>query len=520
MLKFNFVKRLSHLTRISLLLAVFFALDKGLGIFRQVYIARQFVIPEQDAFNVANNLPDLLYALISGGALSLALIPVLSSTLTKEGRSAAWGIFSRIANLAFLVTGGLSLIIAFLAQYIVGWKFGIAPGFSVAQQHLVINLMRLDLIGTLIFSISGLIMSGLQANQHFLLPAIAPIMYNLGQIFGAVILAPGQSVHIGPLHLPAFGMGVYGLTYGVILGAMLHLLIQVPGLIRFQFQWTPRIDLRNTQVIASLRLLGPRIATMFFIQYIFLARDNIASYAGAGAISALTYGWMIMQVPETLIGTAIGTALLPTLSEEAARGELSAFQQTAQRAIQVILALTLPVAAILALGLQPLLELAFGAKFQGAQMAVLVGVTQANLAGIVAHSLIEVGSRSFYALKDAKTPLIISGLNALVFTVAAIGLMGPLGAPGVALANTISYTMEAFLLLYLLGRRLPLRFNFEATLLRAVAASLLGGAFAWVFSSGWLIHTHVSVLSVVGMGFAAVVSLPLVWKEVRLLVRL
>lgn len=514
------MNRLSRLTRISLLLTVFFGLDKAMGIFRQVFIARQFVIPDQDAFNVANNVPDLIYALISGGALALALIPILSSINTKEGRVASWGIFSRIANLAFLVTGGLSLIIAFLAQYIVGWKFGIAPGLAPDQQRLVVELMRLDLVATLIFSISGLSMAGLQANQHFFLPALAPLLYNFGQIFGAVILAPQQAIKLGPIHLPAFGMGVYGLVYGVIMGAALHLLIQVPGLIKYQFHWTPRIDLKNPQVVAALRLLGPRIVTMFFIQYIFLARDNLASYAGAGAISALTYGWMIMQVPETLIGTAIGTAILPTLAEQAARGEWEIFQQTFQRSIQVLLALTIPVAAILALGLQPILQLAFGVKFQGDQMAVLMGVTQANLAGIIAHSLIEVASRSFYARKDAVTPMIISGINAVVFTLVAVLLLRPAGAPGIALANTLSYSMEALILLFLLDRRLPSRLNYKSTLFRAGAAAVLSGGLVYLVVSVIPIHINASFLAVGGMGLASIVALPFIWKETRLLIRL
>jgi putative peptidoglycan lipid II flippase len=514
------MKRLSHLTRISLLLSVFFALDKGMAIFRQVFIARQFMIPDQDVFNVANNMPDLIYALISGGALALALIPILSSTLAKDGRAAAWDIFSRVANLAFLVTGGLSLIIAVLAPYIVGWKFGIAPGLSLTQQRLVVELMRLDLVATLIFSISGLIMAGLQANQHFLYPAMAPLLYNLGQIFGAVVLAPDHSIRLGPIQMPALGLGVHGLVYGVILGAMLHLLIQVPGLIKFQFHWTMQINLKNPKVIEALRLLGPRVATMFFIQFIFLARDNLASYAGAGAISALTYGWMIMQVPETLIGTAIGTALLPTLAEQAARGDWATFQQTVQRAIQVLLALTVPIAAILAFGLQPLMALAFGAKFQGDQMAVLMGVTQANLAGIIAHSLIEVAARSFYACKDARTPMLISGLNALIFTVIAVISLRPLGAPGIALANTLSYSIEAILLLYLLGRRLPARLIFENTLFRAVVAGLLGGGLVWFIQSGLPIHGHTTVLAIAGMAIGTAAALPFIWKEARLLIRL
>jgi putative peptidoglycan lipid II flippase len=121
-----------------------------------VIIARQFGLSaELDSFNVANNLPDMLFALISGGALAMAFIPVLSEVLTQDGRKQAWDLFSRIANLAFIVTAGFCSVIALLASPIVRWELGIAPGFERSQQELVVSLMRLNLIATLIFSISG-----------------------------------------------------------------------------------------------------------------------------------------------------------------------------------------------------------------------------------------------------------------------------------------------------------------------------------------------------------------------------
>ena len=175
--------------------------------------------------------------------------------------------------------------------------------------------MRLNLIATLIFSISGLVMAGLQANQHFLFPAMAPLFYNIGQIIGVTILSPSEGYSLGPVTLPAMGLGVQGLVYGVLLGASFHLLIQIPGLIKHKFHWIPSLDFRNTEVMKVLRLMGPRFFTILLIQLIFFIRDNLASRLAEGSVTSLTYGWMIQQVPETLIGTAIGTALLPTLAE-------------------------------------------------------------------------------------------------------------------------------------------------------------------------------------------------------------
>lgn len=258
------MKKLTFVSRTSLLLAGFFLIDKILAFGRSLIIARRFSLSaELDAFNVANNLPDLLFALISGGAFAMAFIPVLTEHITQKGREDAWALFSRIANLAFIATLSLAIVIAFFADQIVRSEIGIAPGFGPAQQELVAQLMRLNLVATIIFSVSGLVMAGLQANQHFLLPAMAPIMYNLGQIFGVFVLVPI--------------FGVYGLVYGVIIGALFHLGIQVPGLIKYKFHWTPDLTIKDEGVREVLRVVGPRLLTMFFIQLTFIARDNFAS---------------------------------------------------------------------------------------------------------------------------------------------------------------------------------------------------------------------------------------------------
>ena len=511
------MKKISHLARISLLLAVFFGLDKGLAIIRQVIIARQFGLSaELDAFNAANNLPDMLFALISGGALAIAFIPVLSEYLTKQGRPAAWELFSRIANLALLVTAGFSVVIAVLAEPLVRWQLGIAPGFSLAQQQLVAELMRLNLIATLIFSISGLVMAGLQANQHFLLPAIAPLLYNLGQIFGAVVLAPDQGIRLGAITLPAFGLGIHGLVYGVILGAILHLGIQIPGLIRYQFRWRPSLGLNTPGVGQVLRLLGPRLLTMLFIQIIFVARDNLASRLPSGAVTALTYGWVIMQVPETLVGTAVGTALLPTLSELATMGKWAEFRATIQKAFQVLLAITIPIAVLLSMAIRPLIGVAFGLDPEGTQL--VTQVTQIYLFGIIAHSLIEVASRSFYAQQEARLPLLASALNAVAYILLAVLLLNPMGASGIALANTLSFTGELLLLVFLLERRMRGHFQVGGTLLRTVIGSLVaGGVF---YGLAFFLPVADVYLAVAGLAVGAAIILPFIWKEMRLLFQL
>jgi putative peptidoglycan lipid II flippase len=511
---------MSKVSKATIILVIFFGLDKVLALLRQVMIARTFQLSSAlDAFNVANNIPDLLFALISGGSLAMALIPVLSGKIATEGRPSAWNLFSRIANLAFLVTAVLAVGIAILSGPIVRSEFGVAPGFGPEQQQLVINLMRLNLIATLIFSISGLVIAGLQSNQHFLLPAMAPLMYNVGQIFGATILAPAKGYVIAGFTLPAFGMGVYGLVTGVIIGAVLHLGIQIPGLIRYKFHWTPVIEVKSPEVVEVLKIIGPRLLTMFFIQLIFVARDNMASRLAEGAVSALTYGWMIMQVPETLIGTVVATALLPTLSEFAATGNWDGFRDTFNRAARALVALTIPVAVILAVGLRPLIVLAF--HFDAAATDLLMRVSWGYLAGLAGWSLVELGTRAFYAQKNAVTPLFTALINAGLFIGLALLLMPTMGAAGLSLADALAFTCQAVILFALITRVKNTRLEFRTTIGRSVlaagSAAAAGLLVQWI---GGLAGLNNLVITSLVFSISLIVVLPFIWQEVKTLVRL
>ncbi len=499
------MKKLSFLTRTSLLLGFFFTLDKVLAFARSIIIARTFRLSfELDAFNVANNLPDLLFALISGGALAMAFIPVLSSTLTINGRQAAWHLFSRVANLAFIVTASAAVIIAIFSEQIVKAQIGIAPGFDSQKQSLIADLMRLNLIATLIFSISGLVMASLQANQHFLFPALAPILYNVGQIFGALVLAPR--------------FGVHGLVYGVIIGSVLHLAIQIPALIKYQFRWTPSLKI-DPAVIEALKVVGPRLLTMFLIQLMFIARDNFASrLSQVGAISSLTYGWMIMQVPETLLGTAIATALLPTLSELAARGDWAGFRLTIEKALQVLIALTLPAAAIISAGIHPIVRAAFG--FDEAGTNLLTWTTRVYMLTLCGYAIQEIAARSFYARKEAWYPFFGVAIRMAIYipiALTALTVFHSIGAPAIAFAE-LSLTVEAALLFFWLSRKMHEPLKIDGAMLKGLAAALFGGGTAYVLAT--MLPGSAVLTAIIGMFLGTVIALAIVRHEVRLLFNL
>ena len=472
---------MKQIARSTLIIAVFFGLEKVLGFVRNVLIARTFQLsPELDAFNAANNVPDLVFALISGGALAMAFIPVLSDYRNSKPKSEMWGLFSQIANGVFLVTALASILIAIFAQQLVSWEIGIAPGFSIEQKSLVAELMRLNLFATVLFSLGGLAIAGLQAQQHFLVPALAPSMYDIGSLFGILILAPEKGYQLGPITLPAYNMGIYGLVYGVIIGAGLFLLIQLPILIKFGFRWKPRLNIKDPGVIRVVRLMGPRVLTVFFIQLVFIFQDNLASRLHTGAVTALVYGWLFMQLPESLIGTALGTALLPTLSEQVTQQDTEAFSSTLEKTIRVITGLTIPIAAILAVNIKPFINIL---GFDKIGTELVLRTTWAFLAGLLGHSLLEIAARSFYARQDAKTPLAASGLTLVGFVVLAVPLSKALGAPGIGLANSLAYTGEAILLFFILSKTIPFFPRLKGTFLRTAGASITGVGFSLLLQS-------------------------------------
>ena len=497
--------KLSFLARTSALIAFFFFIDKILAFVRVGIISRIYTdeVGLLDVFNSANNVPDVLFALISGGALGMAFIPLMSEYLATKGRSAAWDLFSRVANFAFLLTASVALIVFIMAEPIVNNI--IVPGFTLEQRVLVADLMRLNLVSTMIFSISGLVMASLQANQHFLLPAMAPTMYNLGQIFGALVFVPR--------------FGIHGLVYGVILGAALHLVIQIPALFKYGFKWTPVIDVHNTGLIEALKLLAPRLLTMGGIQAIVIVRDYFASLLHQdGAVTSLAYGWMIMQVPETLLGTAIATAMLPTLAELASREDWSEFRSTIERALRILIALTIPVAAVLAAGINPLVRAAFG--FDAETSTLITWTTRAYLITLTGFSIQEIAARSFYARKEPLYPLYAVILRLAVFIaigMAGITLFRDIGAPVIAFAE-IALLIESIILFRWLSNKMHEPINVWSAVGKGLVAALVGGAAAYTLAV--IVPGSPVLTALLGMVIGGLICLPLIWSEIKLFLKL
>ncbi len=503
--------KLSFLTRTSLLLGLFFAADKVLAFGKTLLFNKIVGLEGMGVFGAANNIPDYLSALLSGGALGIAFIPVLRETIDRDGAGPAWALFSKVINLAFVITGAASAVIILLSKPFV--QYIIAPGFPADQQALTASLMRLDLVAILIFSISGLVTSGLHANQHFVLPAIAPLLYNLGQIFGVTILSPATGLHAGPFQLPAFGLGLYGIVYGVILGALLHLLIQIPGLLRYQFHWEPGFALRSPGVQRVLILLAPRVLTMACIQAYFVARDSFSSHFGTVGVGALNLGWTFEQVPETIIGTAMAVAILPSLAEFIDRGKIVDFTKTVNNALRIMLAFSLPAAVILGVSIPPLAKGFFG--YDAARMALLTACSWMFLAGLVGDTWLEVAVRSYYANLNTRTPFVAALAQVLAFVVLSFLLTPLIGLPGVALAAALTFTTQAVVLLLLLNRNYTGLMRVGGTAFRACLAAIAAGALTILLQAIIPLPSVPSALVALVMG--AAVAVPFILREIRLL---
>ena len=263
-----------------------FVASKAIGVVRQAVIARAFGASDQlDAYYAAFKLPDLLLALIAGGAIATTFIPVFSEHLTKGDTDRAWRLASAVLNVLLGAMGLVALVVAFLAPWLV--RQVIAPGFEPRLQALTTELLRIVLVSAVLFAASSLVMSVLQAHGHFLLPALADFFYDVGIIGGAVFFVPR--------------MGIHGLALGVVVGALFHLLIQVPGLIRFRARYVPTLRTGDQSLRQLGRLMVPRILVLGMFQMVFLFTTSLASALEEGSITAINMGWIMMQMPEVVL---------------------------------------------------------------------------------------------------------------------------------------------------------------------------------------------------------------------------
>jgi putative peptidoglycan lipid II flippase len=480
-----------------------FVLSNLVGLVRQILISNAFGTDQAiDAFYAASTYPDLIFSLVAGGALSSAFIPTLTGFLAKDHRASAWKLASSIVNIVLATLSLLSVLSAILAPQII--RFILAPDFSADQQALAASLLRILLIAPAIFGVSGLLMGILNSHQKFLLPALAPSMYWLGMILGLLFLVPS--------------MGIFGLAWGAVLGAALHLLVQLPGLFRLPARtYLPTFGLDDAAVREVGRLMGPRLLGVAVVQLNFVVNTVIASGLSEGSLSAIKYAFQIMTMPQVAIAQAIAIAALPTFSAQAARGEHGEMRASLAATLRGVVLLSLPAT----LGLILLRDSVIAALFQRGEFDVRSTemVAWALLwytAGLVGHSIVEILSRAFYALHDTKTPVLVGtvamGLN-VVFSFLFAWIFEKVGwmpHGGLALANSLATALEGAALFLFMRKRLGglegphLLRGFGAAALSTLGMSLgLWGWLKWTEGQSiWLIAAGGVVLGgfIYGLG--------------------
>ncbi len=447
-----------------------FLVSRLLGLLRDVVIGAQFgTSGNYDAYVAAFRIPDIIYTLIAGGILVSAFVPTFTDYLAKEDRSGAWRLASAVINLVIIVMIIAAVIAAAFAEPIVHYL--LAPGFSPEAQALTVQLMRLLLIPPIIFAISGVVMGILYAHQSFWLPGLAPSMYNLGIIFGAIALAPF--------------LDVYGLAIGAIIGALLHLLVQVPGLRRVGMQYSTRLAVRDSGVQEVTRLMLPRMFGVAVVQLNFLVETSLASLLKIeGAVSALNYAWRVMLVPQAVVAQSVATAAFPTFADQYARGQLQQLRSSLAATIRSILFIAIPASIGLLVLCQPIIQLVFErGKFTEESTLLVAAALGAYALGLIGHSGVEILARAFYALHDTKTPVLLGVLALGINLAMSLALINVLGITGLALANTIAASIEMLLLIVLIRKRLggldDRRLAISA--LKTTLASLVMGLAVWGF---------------------------------------
>ena len=416
------------------------------GLVRQMFVLAAFgTSAGLDAYFAALRLPALLFSLLAGGALASAFVPTFTGLLTAQ-RAAAWRLASSVANLVFLLLTGFAALVFLLAPWLV--THVVAPGFDdPAQITLTVQLLRIQLLAPILFGLSGLLMGVLNAHQHFLLPSLAPAMSNLGVILGVIVLVPR--------------LGVYGLAWGYVLGAALHLVIQLPGLRHRQARYHATLGLTDPSVRQVFRLMAPRLLSVGIVEINFLVNAIIASGLPTGSLTALTNAFTIMLMPQALIAQSTAIAALPTFSAQAASGALGDLRSTLARTLRGVLFLALPATLGLMLLRTPIVAMLFQRGAFTAESTMLVAWALLWYAvGLPAHAVLEVVVRAFFALKDTLRPVLVSlvamGLNivlSLTLT-SAFARVGWEPVGGLALANSLATTVEATVLVILIRRRL------------------------------------------------------------------
>lgn len=418
--------------------------SRVLGLVRDRLLT-QFPIETLDIYFAAFRLPDFIFQILVMGSLTAAFIPVITQLFAKNQEGEAWRVSSTVINFALLAFLFFGILIAVFSDQL---AVIIAPGFNTQQLKIMSDLTRIMLIAQLFFILSNFLSAIIQSSKRFLLPAVAPVAYNLGIIIGIVFLSPV--------------IGIYGPAWGVVIGTFLHFIVQIPVIFHLKMRYEAKIDFGNPHAKEIGKLMLPRTLGLGFAQLSFTVDTILASLISSSSITVFNFASHLSQLPIGLFGATIAQAALPTLSEEQARENPDDFKTTLLNSFHQILFLTLPATAILIVLRIPVVRLVFGSATFPWDATVLTGRTLAFLGlGIVAQGVIQLLVRGFYAMKDSVTPVKIGifsfVINILVSLIAIIVFKLPVW--GLAIASSAGDIVNVLFLLFFLNKRVQFPLN-------------------------------------------------------------
>jgi len=396
--------------------------SRVLGLVREQVFANYFGAGfVNDAFQVAFRIPNMLRDLFAEGALSVAFVKTFTDYIEKKDEEQAWRLASMVMNALAIVLSVITVLGIILAPYIVGL---IAAGFSPEKAQLATTLTRIMFPFLMLVALAAVAMGVLNTRGRFGIPASASTLFNVGSIVGGLVCAywlsgGGWELVKDPDALPSerAQWAIIGMAIGTLIGGGLQFLVQVPSLWKVGFRFRPQVSFTHPGVRQVMRLMGPAIIGTAAVQINVFVNTFFASDI-PGAPSWLGYSFRLMQFPIGVFGVAIGTATLPAISRYAARKDIPGFRSTLSSSIGLVFLLTIPSACGLIVLGKPIIALLYQ---RGAFTALDTQMVQAAIIGwsigLVGYSAIKVLSPAFYALDDARTPMIISfvsiAINAL-----------------------------------------------------------------------------------------------------------
>jgi putative peptidoglycan lipid II flippase len=509
-------------------------LSRSLGFLRQVAINAQFGVgPEADAWFAAFRIPDTIFMLLAGGALLSAVIPVYAEVRRRGDPQALTDLVTGVASLVGLGVALAAGVGALLAGPLMRL---IAPGFPESTLALATDASRWLMLSPLLLGLSAVAKAVLQAQRRFWLPALSPILYNVGIIFGALVLARS--------------FGLAGLVWGTLIGAALHLAVQLPGLRRGHSAptgrgtegedpqhrepaatpsphpspfgrgtegegpnhdehtttvWPPgrgrslaaRLGLANPDVRKVIRLMLPRLLGVAVLQISLIYVTILASLQGQSAVAALHNAFILMLLPLGVFAMSLGEASLPDLADRWARGDTAGFAARISGLSRYVLFLTLPAAVGLAVLAEPIVAVLFqrGAFDARATELTAIGL-QFFAIGLVGHAAVEVLVRGFFAMQDTRTPVAIGVASLVLHMLLSWFFAQWFGLGGIALGVSLGVLVEAPVLALALHRRGGL--TATASDLRSLAITLVATVIMGLLTAVLLLNTWTGGLVTAG----------------------